>query len=154
MDENVRKEASKKISEANKGKIFSRKSIEKMIKNRKEEKHPYRGKAGKRKDLNNEYFRSTWEANYARILKYLGIGYEYEPEIIWLKREDGSEISYRPDFKIGNLYIEVKGFWYDDAKEKIKILKEQYPNLKLVIIDIKQYNRLMKVYKSKIKEWE
>ncbi|KKK91311.1 hypothetical protein LCGC14_2714250, partial [marine sediment metagenome] len=28
-----------------------------------------RGKGGKRSDLNNQYFRSRWEANYARYLK-------------------------------------------------------------------------------------
>lgn len=154
LSDEKKEEISKKISEGNRDKIYSRESIEKMIKNRKDEKHPFRGKAGKREDLDNQYFRSTWEANYARILKYLNVEYQFEPEIIWLKKLDGSEISYRPDFKVGDLYIEIKGYWHEDAIEKMKMLKEQYPDIKLVIIELDKYNQLKKTYKSKVKVWE
>lgn len=154
LSKEKKEEISKKISEGNKGKTYSKESIEKMIKNRKDEKHPFRGKAGKREDLNNQYFRSTWEANYARILKYLNVEYQFEPDIIWLKRPNGTEISYRPDFKVGDLYIEIKGYWYGDAVEKMKMLKEQYPEIKVKVIDAKTYNRLVKFYKKKIQWWE
>jgi transcription elongation factor Elf1 len=154
LPEEKKEEISKKISKGNKGKTYSRESIEKMINNRKDEKHPFRGKAGKRADLDNQYFRSTWEANYARILRYLNVEYQFEPDIIWLKRQDGSEISYRPDFKVGDLYIEIKGYWYEDAVEKMKMLKEQYPEIKVKVITSKIYNKLVKFYKKKIESWE
>ena len=38
----------------------------------KNQSNPYsRTKSGKRKDLNNTYFRSSWEANIARFYNYL-----------------------------------------------------------------------------------
>ena len=40
-----------------------------------------RGLGGKRPDLNNQYFRSMWEANFARVLKYKNIEYKYEEKI-------------------------------------------------------------------------
>jgi hypothetical protein len=134
------------------GKPMSKEAIEK-ISNNSHVKHPYGFKSGIREDLGH-FVRSTWEANYARILKYLNVQYEFEPDIIWLKRSDGTEISYRPDFKVGNLYIEIKGYWYGDAIEKMKMLKEQYPDIEVKIIDARIYNRLQKVYKNKINNWE
>ena len=37
-----------------------------------------RCRGGKRSDLNNQYFRSSWEANIARILNFLNIRWIYE----------------------------------------------------------------------------
>ena len=92
--------------------------------------------------------RSSWEVNYARILKHLKIKYEYEPTSFELNEGD----SYTPDFYLINNeeYIEIKGYARDLFKEKINRFKEQYPEIKLKIIYGQEYNNLLKNYKDKI----
>lgn len=134
------------------GKKHSKETIEKIIKNSKNIKHPYGFKCAVRSDIGH-FTRSSWEANYVRILKYLNIKYEYESEIIWLKDKD-SNISYTPDFKINDIYIEIKGYWYDDAIHKVKLFRDQYPNKKLIIIDSNKYKKLENHYKNILSNWE
>lgn len=73
-------------------------------------------KWGHRKDL-KQFFRSTWEANFARVLKYLKIPYRYE----W-KRFNTSYGSYTPDFYIPSrrIYVEVKGWENPKFNQKVK----------------------------------
>ena len=40
-------------------------------------------KAGKRSDIGADYFRSSWEANIARLLNALGIDWMYEPNVVF-----------------------------------------------------------------------
>ena len=71
-----------------------------------------RGITGFRKGLEH-YFRSTLEANFARVLVLAGIAYEYEPKVF--KLPNGK--TYTPDFKLaaplGDLvpagWVELKG---------------------------------------------
>lgn len=137
------------------GKPMSREAIEKIAKNS-NQKHPYRGKAGKREDLENVYFRSTWEANFARVLKLMRVEFQFEPKIFWLKRANGSEMSYTPDFYLPKTdeYIEVKGRWFDDAKEKFDLFKEQYPHIKIKVVDSEKYKVYESRFKHQIEEWE
>lgn len=93
--------------------------------------------------------RSTWEANFARILKTLGIEYEYEPE--WF--EIGNR-KYLPDFKVGDEYYEIKGYMRPDAKQKIEAFRKLYPEITLHVIEKKQYQQLAAEWKSRIPEWE
>lgn len=152
MDIEKKKLISKKISKANLGRKHTRESILKIIKSKENQNNIYRGNGGYRNDIGH-YVRSTWEANYARILQYLNIDYEYEKEIYWLERKDGSEVAYIPDYFIGDLIIEIKGRWYDDAIKKFKLFKEQYPDKKIIVIDGNKYNKLKKEYKHKV-NWE
>lgn len=115
-------------------------------------KPPSHGNQGIKKDLGH-YVRSSWEANYARFLNYKGIAYEYEPNTFSLVRSDGTKTTYTPDFFIGH-WVEVKGFWRDDAIEKVKLFLEQYPNEKLEIVDKPVYKEIEKVYKKLIPSWE
>lgn len=142
------KELRAKINGDNRrGKKHSKEVIEKIAKN------SVKSKRGIRQDLGH-FVRSSWEANYARILNYLNINYEYEPQVFWLKRNDGSEISYLPDFKIGDLYIEVKGYWREVSREKFELFKNQYPEIKIITIETKEYTILKNCYKNKIDTWE
>ncbi|MNV86306.1 hypothetical protein D3C71_1803300 [compost metagenome] len=52
------------------------------------------------------------------------------------------------------MYSEVKGFWYEDARQKFDLFREQYPDIKIDVVDTKVYNVLEKQFKPLIKEWE
>ena len=102
---------------------------------------------GWRKDIDH-YCRSTWEANYCRILKYLGIEYTHEPQTFELP-----ESSYTPDIRIGNKLIEIKGYMHIRGLLKIISFKKFYKS-DLIIINQHHYESLEHHYHSKIKNWE
>jgi hypothetical protein len=102
-----------------------------------------------RKDL-NKYYRSCCEANFVRILNYENISFEYEKYRFKLKNKR----VYVPDFKIKNTFYEIKGYWLKNAKIKFEQFKKQYPNIKVKIIDKREYEKLVKKYSLKIENWE
>jgi len=98
-------------------------------------------RGGKRADLNNIYFRSSWEANYARYLNYLIkqgniIKWEFEPTTFPLKNGN----LYTPDFRItfstGHIeYHEVKGWDYPKGIIARQQFNHCFPHLKLILIN-------------------
>lgn len=105
-------------------------------------------KGGFRKDLGH-YTRSAWEANYARLLKYLGVDYEYEPERFYFEN-----MTYLPDFKVESIYIELKGSLIEECKKRMIAFRKAYPDKSLIMIDANHYRRLSKVYRSRVQNWE
>jgi len=108
----------------------------------------------RRKDLNNQYFRSRWEANFARILNYWKVPWEYEKT-----RFDLGDCTYCPDFKVfdpeaGNYFVEIMGFFDETHKRKFKLFTEKYPQERLQIIHKEEYNDLKKEFSNKIENWE
>lgn len=130
----------------------------------KESTHAYRYvKAGKRDDLGDFYFRSSWEANYARYLKLLislGVitSWDYECQaFIFDKALEGST-SYTPDFKVvlpdgSHEWHEVKGWLDEKSIEKLNRMALYYPNEKIVLIDLQEYG-LIKAKNMEIPNWE
>lgn len=113
------------------------------------------GKGGYRPDL-KAYFRSRWEANYARYLKYLNCSFVYEPDKFLIELPDGSRHYYHPDFLVDNAYyVEIKGWERADRRqsEVIKAAQFQLP-LPLYIIRTSQYRFLERTIAKKIKHWE
>lgn len=111
-----------------------------------------RAKAGVRGDVSPTiYFFSRWEANYARLLNYLGVKWIHQPKTFQLKSQ-----RYTPDFYLPKLdtYIEVKNYLSDYSKNRDRQFREMYPELKLVLILKEEYLALQKEYAPKIKEWE
>lgn len=106
------------------------------------------GNGGFREDI-GLYVRSNWEANFARILKYNNINFEYESDCFTLKEG----LTYTPDFKINNIYFEIKGYMDDISRNKIESFKKEYPGLTLAVISGSEYNNLRHEYKDKI-FWE
>lgn len=108
---------------------------------------------GYREDLGH-IVRSSWEANYCRILKYLGVKYEYESESFVITK-DG--YTYTPDFKINDThFIELRGHRFIIKKNQSKIanFRRLYPNITLTYIDEKKYLRVSKTYSNRIPNWE
>jgi hypothetical protein len=110
-------------------------------------------KGGIREDI-GIYVRSTWEANFVRILDLLGISWLYESKRFALIRADGSKMTYCPDFYVYGVYWEVKGYMRPEAAEKIKLFKEQYPEQGLGVVDHEEYKKLEREYRDLIPNWE
>lgn len=107
-------------------------------------KVPPQAKSGFRKDLGHSV-RSSWEANFARILIKLNLEYAYEKYTFNLKKGD----NYTPDFYIlkKNKFYEIKGYERTDTHHRF--IKE-YPDKKLVIINEKKYSRIVKRFSQNI----
>lgn len=95
-----------------------------------------KSKIGKRKDCNNLFFRSAWEANLYRYLKRCSeiIKVEYEPVdfTFWQFGHKKGTVSYTPDFRVtfnnGNwIWIEVKGFLKPSDKTRIRRFQKYFP---------------------------
>lgn len=102
----------------------------------------------------NEAYHSTWEANLARLLNYLGVPFEYEVKDFFLDNSTYRGM-YVPDFFLSNnRVIEMKGFWNQSSLRKIKAFNEEHPEYNLLIIDGDMYEALQKIYGEKIPHWE
>jgi len=121
-------------------------------------------KSGRREDLDNQYFRSAWEANIARYLNWLQeqgqiVRWEYEPDTFWFEKVRRGTRSYRPDFKIWDTedgepyYWEVKGYDYARGQTARKRMAKYYPDIRVVVIDQSAYNEIRR-WKGLIPEWE
>jgi hypothetical protein len=122
-----------------------------------------RSVSGRRKDLGDIYFRSKWEANYARYLNLLKRSGEIKEWLFEPKRFDfpikrGTN-SYLPDFFVhykNNLseYHEIKGILDSVSLTKIRRMNKYYPDIKIVIIGKEEYEKIEKEFSKKIKTWE
>lgn len=123
------------------------KKLDSFLKNR-NINHWKNYKHGFRKDLNC-WFRSSWEANVARILTYLKIPWEFEKYKFLLS----NNVIYIPDFKVGDkLFIEVKGWWTEKDAKKVNLFQNESGN-DLIVVDVNMYKDLKKMYGDKI-AWE
>ena len=117
-----------------------------------------RARGGKRKDLNNQYFRSAWEANIARYYNFIGVKWEYEPKTFVFENIKRGSVSYTPDFYLPDedKWIEVKGWMDQKSKTKLNRFKKYYPDeyKKLVIVQEREYNEIKRKISPLIQYWE
>jgi hypothetical protein len=123
-----------------------------------------RCKYGKREDLGGQFFRSRWEANYARYLnlqqaKGLIASWEYEAETFWFEAIKRGVRSYTPDFKVtektGTVYFaEVKGWMDPKSKTKIKRMAKYHPSVRLRVVGEKEYREIERKLGAVIPGWE
>lgn len=107
-------------------------------------------KGGHRDDL-GQYFRSSCEANFARILNFQGKTWAYEPTTFQLTET----ISYTPDFLCDGIFYEIKGRMTKRCHEQMRLMSELYPKTVVVLIDPQEYNKLRFMYKDVLKDsWE
>lgn len=104
-------------------------------------------KIGRRKDCDNHFFRSAWEADCYRFIKHLqqhrqvlnGLdkqirSIEVEPHTFTFTQfgHTHGTIAYTPDLRVSNtidyVWIEVKGWLDAQDKTRIRRLKKYYPN--------------------------
>jgi hypothetical protein len=108
------------------------------------------GVGGFRDDL-QQYFRSNWEANFARILNFQNRTWLYEHQTFQLI----DNVSYTPDFYLPSedTFYEIKGRMDERSKLQIQLMNEYFAHVKLTIIGPREYHALRKQYKSLI-NWE
>lgn len=110
------------------------------------------------------YYRSSWEANYARYLEWLKVKgeiteWQHEPEVFWFEAIKRGVRSYKPDFRVWenggfSCLHEVKGWMDARSKTCLSRMKKYHPTEKIVLIDSKHYAAI-KLKMSRIVEgWE
>ncbi len=107
---------------------------------------------GFREDL-NAGFKSSWEANIARLLNEKNLNWKYEGVSF------GTEIGgYFPDFIIRHddktYILEVKGHWDGRSVKKVWSAITQIKDGKLIIIDSDYYSLLDEKFGNIIPNWE
>lgn len=123
-----------------------------------------RSRGGKRDDLGSVYFRSAWEANYARYLNFLLakgelVGWQYEPKTFIFEKIKRGTRAYTPDFLIqrpdgGQEWHEVKGWM--DAKSKTRLARfaRYYPHEKLIVVDAVWFKAANTTIGRMLPSWE
>lgn len=111
-----------------------------------------------------KYYRSRWEANYARYLEWLKqrgeiLKWEHEPETFWFEGIKRGCMSYLPDFRVtekdGSIaFHEVKGWMDDRSKTKINRMRIYHPKVKLVVIEKEGYKSIKNSVGRMIEGWE
>jgi len=124
-------------------------------------------KNGYRTDLKMS-FRSTWEANFARILILLNRHIIYEQDRFPIMDSGGKiDFVYVSDFKLENgHYIEIKGHaesrncWTCECKrcirdkKKMQKVKSQYPGVSVSLFGKREYATLKARFRERIDKWE
>lgn len=98
-------------------------------------------------------FKSTWEVEIAKQLQSMqdtGIitHWGYETKHFEFKDIQRGIRSYCPDFEVmlpdGLIfYIEVKGWKMFKSMKRIQMFRERYPNIKLILLDEKEYKNVL-----------
>lgn len=89
----------------------------------------------------------TWERNVALKLEELGIRW-YKPKVhkdVWSYKLNDKNKSYTPDLYLIDLdlYLEIKGHWWGNDKDKMDAVLEQHPDKNLLIIEKDQYQKIL-----------
>jgi hypothetical protein len=110
------------------------------------------------------YFRSKWEANYARYLQWQKergdiADWEHEPQTFWFEKIKRGVRSYLPDFRIlrhqgTHFWVEVKGYMDSKSKTKLARFKRYFPTEEIMVIDRTFFSKNNSKLKLIIKEWE
>lgn len=123
-----------------------------------------RVKYGRRDDLGGQFFRSAWEANYARYLNFLiarGLvaRWEFEADTFWFEAIRRGVRSYKPDFKVTEpggavYYVEVKGWMDDKSKTKLARMARYHPTVDLRLVGAKAYYEIERTIGRGLPGWE
>lgn len=110
------------------------------------------------------FYRSRWEANYARYLEWLkSLGqikdWQHEPETFWFEAIRRGTRSYLPDFRVwendgSSALHEVKGWMDSRSRTTLQRMAKYHPEQKLILIDKTQYSSITKKASSLIPGWE
>jgi hypothetical protein len=88
---------------------------------------------GKHTQYAGVWMKSSYEERFAKALDAAGVTWQYESKSFLLRALDRV---YTPDFYIPalGLFVEVKGWWRDDAYEKFKACVLENPDTKFALV--------------------
>lgn len=111
-----------------------------------------------------KYYRSKWEANYARYLEWLRVNgkivsWQHEPDTFWFLAIKRGCRSYLPDFKVtypnGDVvYHEVKGWMDPRSATKLKRMAKYHPTVRMHVVQRREYVQVALNAARFIPEWE
>lgn len=111
-----------------------------------------------------KYYRSRWEANYARYLQWLKErgeiqDWKHEPETFWFEAIKRGVRSYLPDFRVwennGSTPLhEVKGWMDARSKTTLKRMAKYHPGERIILIKERDYNAIARTAGPLIADWE
>ena len=113
------------------------------------EKLSINNKGGRSKwyEVSGQKVQGTWEKNIALKLNELGITWiKLKTNKDTLKYEmNGKTRSYTPDFYLPefDMYLEIKGFWWGNDKEKMKIVLETHKDKRIIVVEKLQYEQIL-----------
>lgn len=120
--------------------------------------------SGKRADLNDRYFRSSWEANYARYLNLLVAQgqikeWDYECKTFEFEKIKRGTRCYTPDFKVTftdgrHEWHEVKGWMDDKSRVRLERMARYYPNEVVVVIGPAWFKNASRGVAHGLPHWE
>jgi hypothetical protein len=99
------------------------------------------GSAGRAPELpHSPYFKSRFERNYARLLTFNGVRWQYEPKTFYFESvKSGVNRAFKPDFFLPDegprgTWHELKGYLDKNSAIKIRRFRRWYPEDTLVVI--------------------
>lgn len=99
--------------------------------------------------LQNGY-RSGLESQIANQLEASGVSFEYESKRISYQRQS----KYIPDFVLSNgIIIEAKGRLTQEDRSKMRLVKQQHPELDIRFVFSRSAAKLSKLSKTTYAEW-
>lgn len=95
--------------------------------------------------FNGENLQGTWELNIAKVLHENNIPYHKVKSSLTYKDDDMKVRRYTPDIYLPSIdtYLEIKGFWWGNDKRKMELVIEQHKDMKIVILQKTEYERLI-----------
>lgn len=110
------------------------------------------------------YYRSRWEANYARYLEWLKslgeiVDWKHEPETFWFDAIKRGVRSYKPDFRVWenngtSALHEVKGWMDARSATCLRRMAKYHPHEKIIVVDGRQYRAIRLKVMTFIEGWE
>lgn len=123
-----------------------------------------RGSGGRRADLGDTYFRSSWEANYARYLNFMVkqghvVRWEYEAKTFVFEAVKRGTRSYTPDFLVvwadgRSEWHEVKGWMDPQSRVRLDRMAKYYPDEKVVVIGVEWFKQARRQLAYVVPGWE
>jgi len=95
-------------------------------------------------------YRSKTEEDVAKLLKSLGVSFQYEPhQIPYIIQHN-----YTPDFLLPNgIFLEVKGYFSPRDRRKLIAVKENNEGVDIRMVFQAPYNKLNKRSKTTYATW-
>jgi hypothetical protein len=109
------------------------------------------------------YYRSRWEANYARWLQFLKergeiVDWEHEPQTFWFEKIMRGVRSYKPDFRVTEreqiTWHEVKGWMDSRSRTTLRRFAKYYPDEILYLVRLQPMKSLARNAGPMIEGWE